>query len=152
MNMLLKADHIDSNFDKGVSCIDSGNYQLAIAYFDEVVKDAPHNVGAYANRSTALIGLGDYWEALRDLERAITIDPGDPQLRRNRGILLKDYPTPPVDLFDIPDRTDFGPLNRYPLETFNKEGVSSVDLGEHSKRGMGLPKLMDVPLDKPESD
>ena len=61
--MLLKADRIESNFDKGVSYMDSRNYQLAIAYFDEVIKDDPHNGDAYVNRSVAFTGLGDYWEA-----------------------------------------------------------------------------------------
>jgi tetratricopeptide (TPR) repeat protein len=123
---LLKAVRVESNFDKAFSCLESHNYQLAIAYFDEVLKDVPNDWKIYASRSTCFQSLGDYYEAIRDVERALAIDPDNLQLGSNRAFLITNYPVV-VDALTIQPRTDFGPSNRYPLETFNEEGISSVD-------------------------
>lgn len=128
-DQLYKVARVESNFDKAVGCMDAHNYQLAIAYLDEVLRDTPKDWRAYGNRARCFQELGYYYEAILDVERAMTIDPDNPELGNFRVFLLSSYWPELVskdprflDVFNtIPPPTEFGPSNRYPLESFDSE-------------------------------
>lgn len=60
----------------------AGRHDEALAACDEAIALNAGNWRAYNNRSIALIGLGRFREARRDLEAAVAINPDSPQLVR----------------------------------------------------------------------
>ncbi|MDR2212149.1 MAG: tetratricopeptide repeat-containing glycosyltransferase family protein [Pseudomonadales bacterium] len=62
-----------------------GQFQQAIAVYDQVLALAPDNVEAYYNQAIALSRLGRRGEALKNYERAITLQANSHLLHFGRG-------------------------------------------------------------------
>ena len=123
--MLLRADRVEANFDKGVNAMDAGKFELAIAYFNRVLTEAPQNAEAYGNRGNALIELRQYHFAILDYERAITIEPENQTFHHNRLILLRDYPI--LAPITPATRYDFGPLDPEILHHLHIPDISEIE-------------------------
>jgi tetratricopeptide (TPR) repeat protein len=63
-------------FDKGVRCIEGGEWEPGIEAFTRAIKLDPENAAAYDNRARLLYDSGDYEQAVADLLRALHLGPG----------------------------------------------------------------------------
>ena len=62
-------------FEKGVSAIDRGDFDTAIADFTEAIRLDPTDANRYCNRGIAHCKKGDYDLAIGDLSKAIELKP-----------------------------------------------------------------------------
>ena len=69
----------------------AGDFDQAIADFDEAIRLEPGRALAYSHRGNAWSRKGDKDRALADYEAAIRIDPNSPAVFRDRGILWRRY-------------------------------------------------------------
>ena len=66
----------------------NGDYEEAIASFEQALKFKPDKHEAWYNRGIALFNLGRWVEAIVSYDQALKIKPDDPQAWNNRGIAL----------------------------------------------------------------
>ena len=79
---------LKSDFDKGVQLLQSNHYEEAVKAFSEVLKKATDNrvkKFCYIYRSFSYNGLGEYKNAVTDLDKAIELDPTDLASYIDRG-------------------------------------------------------------------
>ena len=62
-------------FNNGIAKADLGNYEGAIADFDEAIEINPQHARAYYNRGTIKAHLDNYEGAIADYNEAIAINP-----------------------------------------------------------------------------
>lgn len=71
-----------------------GNYENAIEYYSNYIKENPNDAYAYLNRAVAKGNLNDYAGEIQDYNKAIEINANDEYLYNNRGVAkfkLDDY-------------------------------------------------------------
>ncbi|MBK7381579.1 MAG: tetratricopeptide repeat protein [Ignavibacteriales bacterium] len=114
-------------FDKGNNEYKIGNYQEAIKYYTNYIKEYPNDAGAYNNRGLAKDDLGDYRGAIQDYNKAIYLDPNNTDAYNNRGNAksnLEDY--------------------RGAIQDYNKTiGIDPNDAGNYYNRGSAKSNLED---------
>ena len=66
---------IDFIYQKGDAAFEAGNYEVAVGHYSAVVEFAPDFPLGWSARSRANVQLGYYGPALRDLEKALSLDP-----------------------------------------------------------------------------
>lgn len=81
---------VDNLYLKGNKAQQDKDYKLAIACWDEVLKIAPKDEGAYVNRAAAYAAKGDIEKAFADYAQAIQLDPGDTAAYLGRAQLYED--------------------------------------------------------------
>ncbi len=64
----------------------SGNYEEAIAHFEQTIAIDPQNAEAYYYRGVANTALGNYEEVIVDLDQAIAIDPQNAKAYYYHGV------------------------------------------------------------------
>lgn len=74
---LLKKYDASTFLQKGISSIQSENYQEAIKNLDRAIDLNQKVAEAYANRGVAYDSLGNYRQAIQDFDRAIELNPKD---------------------------------------------------------------------------
>ena len=65
---------------------EQGNFQGAIADYNQALRIDPNDAQAYNNRGNAKYDLKDYAGAMGDFNEAIRIDPNNPTAYTNRGV------------------------------------------------------------------
>src|SRR5919202_2820322 len=81
-------------YNRGVDKLNAGNYQGAIADFNQALQLDPNDADTYYNRGYAQHTLGNYAKAITDYTEAIRINPNFAQAYSNRGYahyVLKNY-------------------------------------------------------------
>ncbi|HEY9614239.1 tetratricopeptide repeat protein, partial [Allocoleopsis sp.] len=81
-------------YNRGVDKLNAGNYQGAIADFNQALQIDPNDADTYYNRGYAQHTLGRYDQALADYTQAIQLNPKFAQAYSNRGytyFVLKNY-------------------------------------------------------------
>src|SRR5690606_17256139 len=73
--------------NRGFVYHEQGDYTLAIADYDQVIRLDPENADAYYNRGLAYHASGAYAEAVADYTQAITLNPEDVEAYYNRGMI-----------------------------------------------------------------
>ena len=86
--MRLKPDFAQAFSDRGAAWYFKGEYQKAIADYDEAIRLEPDRARTYTNRGSAYRKLGRTDRALQDDTAAIRIDPSEPEFFDNRGLHL----------------------------------------------------------------
>ncbi len=71
-----------------VALADQGNFEEAIAQFDEALRINPSHADAHANVGVVLFKLGKVDQAIEHWHRALRIDPQLAQVRYNLGLAL----------------------------------------------------------------
>jgi tetratricopeptide (TPR) repeat protein len=74
--------------NRGLTFGNLGQYQRAIADFDEAVRLDPTLVIAFANRANSYAALGRHGRAIADFDAAICLDPNYAQAWLNKGVEL----------------------------------------------------------------
>lgn len=70
---------------RGSAYFDKGEYDIAIADFNDAIRSGPPNSTIYHNRGNAWRGKGDYTKAVADYDQAIRLDPASTFSWQNRG-------------------------------------------------------------------
>ncbi|KAL3635364.1 hypothetical protein CASFOL_019911 [Castilleja foliolosa] len=65
-----------------------GNFAEALGFYDKAIALSPGNAAYHFNRSAALMGLRRFFEAAKECEEAIRIDPGYVRAHHRLGSLL----------------------------------------------------------------
>ena len=76
---------------RGERWLRGGDFDRAIADFDQAIRLQADSALAYHQRGNAWSGKGELDRALVDYEAAIRLDPNNPALFRDRGILRRRY-------------------------------------------------------------
>ncbi|WP_284418064.1 MULTISPECIES: caspase family protein [unclassified Bradyrhizobium] len=71
---------------RGSAYYDKGEYEIAIADFNDAVKSGPPSGTIFHNRGNAYRGTGDYAKAIADYDQAIRLTPKSALSWQNRGI------------------------------------------------------------------
>lgn len=74
-----------TEFYKGVTLSDQGNYDEAIEHYNKSIRLNPDNASSYYNRGNACRNKGDYDRAMEDYDKAIELDSNLAIAYHNRG-------------------------------------------------------------------
>lgn len=77
---------VDDWFEKGLSSLDSGQYEEATEAFSKAIEINPQYAEAYNNRGVAWHYKGDYDRAIADYTKALEINPQYAEAYNNRGV------------------------------------------------------------------
>jgi tetratricopeptide (TPR) repeat protein len=80
---------LDAKFyrERAIAAYRKGDFDGAIARFDEAIRLDPNDAQAYGKRGKAWEDKGDHDRALADYDQAIRIDPNNPEAFHDRGLL-----------------------------------------------------------------
>ena len=73
-------------FDQALSASREGRFGDALPLWDQVVEQAPQAASAWSNRGNVLLALGQPEAAIADQNRAMTLEPENPDPHLTRGI------------------------------------------------------------------
>ncbi len=73
-------------FNRGRAWSDKGQFDRAIADFDQAIRLDPEYPDAFNNRGVAYAGKGQFDRAIEDYDRAIALDPNYAIAIYNRGL------------------------------------------------------------------
>jgi tetratricopeptide (TPR) repeat protein len=72
-------------FERALADSRDGRFAEALPLWDQVLEIAPDDAPAWSNRGNVRLALGDPEGAIADQERAMTLDPANPDPHLNRG-------------------------------------------------------------------
>ncbi|MFM2313566.1 MAG: hypothetical protein RLZZ04_2842 [Cyanobacteriota bacterium] len=72
--------------NRGITYAKQGDFELAIADFNQAIQINPNDADAYYNRASIYFQLGKDELAIADYKRVIEIDPNNAEAYYNRGI------------------------------------------------------------------
>ena len=75
-----------AHFDRGLAWADSGEYDKAIADYNDAIRFNPHLVDAYHSRGVAWVKKGEYDKAIADFNLAIRYNAQDAESLDGRGV------------------------------------------------------------------
>ncbi|GGI29270.1 hypothetical protein GCM10010987_53570 [Bradyrhizobium guangdongense] len=100
---------------RGSAYYDKGDYDIAIADFDDALKLGPPSGIIFHNRGNAWRGKGDYAKAIDDYDKSIRADPRSAFSFQNRGIAKEALGDPDGALADINQAIRLDPTLPQPL-------------------------------------
>lgn len=80
--------------NRGIAYGFKKQYKLALADFDEVIKINPKSAESLSTRGLMRMVTGDMFGALSDVEKAVELEPENPQMYLNRASIfcqIKEY-------------------------------------------------------------
>jgi len=75
-----------AHFDRGLAWANRGEYDKAIADYDDAIRFNPHLADAYHSRGVAWVKKGEYDKAIADFDQAIRLDAQDAESFDGRGV------------------------------------------------------------------
>ena len=78
----------DELYGKAIEKIGEGEYEEAIKYLDEAIKENENDTRAWIVKATALMNLKDYEKAIEIIDRVISMDGNDDFVIALKGIAL----------------------------------------------------------------
>ena len=78
--------HESAYYNRGAAYQTKGDYDRAIADYDQVIRLNPEAVRAYNNRGVAYNAKGDHHRAIADYDQAIRLNPENDKSYNNRGV------------------------------------------------------------------
>src|SRR5690242_5511360 len=84
INVLVKQYAAQVYFSKGLTDVQKGDSQAAIAEYDKVIKLDPESANAFVNRGKAHANMGALDEAIADYDKAIALEPDNEMAYNNR--------------------------------------------------------------------
>lgn len=86
----LQPDLAEAHLMLGISYFYKKDYALALAAYDQYLAAIPDNFHAWSNRAAAYLKSGNLVAARADIERALALNPNDPQLLENRIVIARE--------------------------------------------------------------
>jgi len=117
----------DPQYLLGVIAAQQGELELAIALITKALDIKPDE-GAFNNRGLALHQLGQYENALKDFDSAISLNPKNPQSHYNRGNALQEVKQYEAALRSYDQAIALDPSN---AEIYNNQGNALQDLRQY---------------------
>lgn len=77
---------LEAYCNRGLIRLGLGDYQSALADFNEALLLDPNHADAYNKRGNALANLGDLRQALGDFDSAVRLAPNSTEAYYNRGV------------------------------------------------------------------
>jgi tetratricopeptide (TPR) repeat protein len=84
-----ESNEVDFYLARGTTYIGKGDYDRAIADYNQAIRLDPNYVGAYVNRSWYYIQKGEYDKALADCNQALRLNPNNREAYYVRGLAYK---------------------------------------------------------------
>jgi tetratricopeptide (TPR) repeat protein len=72
-------------FERALAASRDGRFGEALPLWDQLLAQAPEDAAAWSNRGNVRLALGDPEAAIADQERAMVLDPANPDPHLNRG-------------------------------------------------------------------
>jgi hypothetical protein len=79
----LYSDYTDARWLRSIACKEKGNFNLAIKDCSWMIEHSPFNTERYLERAEIYIKIGDFKNAINDLEDALLLDPDDSRAKNN---------------------------------------------------------------------
>ncbi len=105
---VLMPDEATKQFNQGVELAEEGEFQQAVAAFDEAIDLDPQFAEAYYNRALCQSMLGNLSEALEDANKAIELTPNDAMSYWLRGLICVDLGKTEQAIADLEKALDLG--------------------------------------------
>ena len=86
-------DDAKDYYNRGVAKLKLGDYEDAIADYDQAIALNPDDADAYYNRGIAKRGLGDHDSAIADFDQGIELKPDDGEAYFLRGVPSSSWTT-----------------------------------------------------------
>lgn len=115
---------------RGIAYGRQGDYQHAIADYDEAISLDPKHVSAYNNRGIAYARSGDYERAIADYDEAIQLDPKYALAYNSRGFA---YTRRGDDNHAIADLSEAILLDPKLVSAYSNRGAAYVHEGEYER-------------------
>ena len=99
----------EARFEKATAAYNEGDYLKAISYYEDILAGKQHSAALYFNLGNAHYKLGHIAPSIYYYEKALLLDPDDPEIRNNLGFaqnmtLDAIQPLPKTDLRRLYDR------------------------------------------------
>ena len=99
----------EARFEKATEAYNEGDYLKAISYYEDILAGKQHSAALYFNLGNAHYKLGHIAPSIYYYEKALLLDPDDPEIRNNLGFaqnmtLDAIQPLPKTDLRRLYDR------------------------------------------------
>ena len=78
------------SYARGIDSINHGDYNQAIAYFDQAIKENPNEINYYSLKAQAELLAGKKTDAVSTIESGLKIDPGNDLLNSKLDVLNND--------------------------------------------------------------
>jgi tetratricopeptide (TPR) repeat protein len=125
-----------------------GYWQNSITLFDHTLKVTDNNWPTYNSRGTAYYILGNYRQAIEDLNRAIEIKPGYADAYYNRGLTYHDLHNYKQAIEDYSRAIEIKPAY---AEAYNDRGVAYNELGNYRQAIEDLNRAIEIKPDFAEA-
>ena len=117
-------------FYRGNACYFKGDYERAIADFDQAIELKPDDADAYFNRGVVYYYKGDYDHAIAEYDQAIKLKPDYPAAYNNRGLAYADKGDYERAIADFDRAIELKP--DYPVAYTNR-GIAYADKGDYER-------------------
>jgi len=138
---------LDFLIEKAVDAINNSDYESALFYFNEILKQDPNNYSMLNNKGGVLIELERYEEALEIFEKALEINPDFVEAINNKAITLanlgenfdalstfhKAYKIDPENLITIKNMAEI--VEEMPF--IDVRGYAKIEVRTHDERLVG---------------
>lgn len=99
----------EERFEKATAAYNEGDFLKAISYYEDILAGKQHSAALYFNLGNAHYKLGHIAPSIYYYEKALLLDPDDPEIRNNLGFaqnmtLDAIQPLPKTDLQRLYDR------------------------------------------------
>ena len=99
----------EARFEKATAAYNEGDYLKAISYYEDILAGKQHSAALYFNLGNAHYKLGHIAPSIYYYEKALLLNPDDPEIRNNLGFaqnmtLDAIQPLPKTDLRRLYDR------------------------------------------------
>lgn len=125
--------------------VQRGDYQSAIADYDQALKMSPQDAEAYYGRGAARLELGDYRGAIADYNQVLRINPQDADAYYNRGVAHYSLGS---DQAAIEDWSQAVRINPNLAEAYGDRGFLRAELGETQQAVADLQKAAKLFFDQ----
>jgi tetratricopeptide (TPR) repeat protein len=140
-------------FDQGLAKYNEGNYEGAIAKYNEAIGLQSDYAEAYYNRGLTKYALGDKQGAIADYDEAIGLKQDYAEAYNNRGIVKADLDDKQGAIKDydqaIQINQNWGDLGLW--AAYNDRGNAKVDLGKNQEAIADFDKAIDLKQDFAEA-
>lgn len=143
----LQPDLAEAHLMLGIGYYDRMDYPLALAEYDQYMAAIRDNFHAWSNRAAAYLKTGNLVAARADIDRALALNPDDPELLENRIVIAReadDQQTVIADCTFLIDR--FPPKATWLMERGKALGAESrfTESLADLKRGVELSPTADT--------